>query len=169
MSDYSKNEKLLFYNERKVNSGKAWLLFMFLGWSYGSLGKIGKQIFYYLTIGGLGLWTLYVLFTLNGKIKGYNRNVAKEVGLDEEDITMLGLSESDPMIISYKALFIIGGMMLVLCLIFIPIFDIAFYMVLQLTSSYLVTTGVFYLLSACFLCLLCYICYQLLTDFVFKK
>ena len=95
MSDYSKNERLFFYNERKVNSGKAWLLFMFLGWSYGSLGRMGKQIFYYLTIGGFGLWTLYVLFTLSGKIKGYNRNVAKEVGLDDEDITMLGLSESD--------------------------------------------------------------------------
>jgi hypothetical protein len=40
---------------------------------------------------------------------------------------------------------------LALGMFFLPIgFDIAFYMVLQLTSSYLATTGVFYLLSACF-------------------
>ena len=31
---------------------------------YGSLGSMVKQIFYYLTLGGLGLWTLYRLFTL---------------------------------------------------------------------------------------------------------
>lgn len=40
---------------------------------------------------------------------------------------------------------------LALGMFFLPIgFDIAFYMVLKLTSSYLVTTGIFYLLSACF-------------------
>ncbi len=40
---------------------------------------------------------------------------------------------------------------LALGMFFLPIgFDIAFYMVLKLTSSYLATTGIFYLLSACF-------------------
>lgn len=92
MSDYNKNEKLNFYNERKIESGKAWVLFLFLGWSYGSMGQMGKQIFFYLTLGGLGLWTLYVLLTLSGKIKKFNRNIAKQVGLNEEDIAMLGLN-----------------------------------------------------------------------------
>ena len=92
MSNYSKNEKLSFYNGRKVDSGKMWILFLLLGWSYGSMGQMGKQIFFYLTLGGLGFWTLYVLFTLNGKIKKFNKNVAKQVGLNEEDISMLGLN-----------------------------------------------------------------------------
>lgn len=91
MNDYSKNEKLSFYNERKLESSKTWLLFLLLGWYYGSIGQIGKQILFYLTLGGLGIWTLYVLFTLNGNIKKYNKNIAKQVGLNEEDILMLGL------------------------------------------------------------------------------
>jgi hypothetical protein len=91
MSDYNKNEKLSFYNERKLESGKMWILFLFLGWSYGSMGQMGKQIFFYLTLGGFGLWMLYVLFTLSSKVKKFNKNVARQVGLNEEDIAMLGL------------------------------------------------------------------------------
>lgn len=92
MNDYNKNEKLSFYNERKLESGRMWILFLFLGWSYGSMGQMSKQIFFYLTLGGLGLWTLYVLFTLSDKIKKHNKNIARQVGLNEEDILMLGLN-----------------------------------------------------------------------------
>ena len=87
----SNTENLLIYNSRKISSGTIWILFLFLGWSYGSLGSMVKQIFYYLTLGGLGLWTLYRLFTLNGAIKKYNRNIATEIGLSAEDILKLGL------------------------------------------------------------------------------
>ena len=88
--DYSKNEKLSFYNQSKMDASKAWLLFLLLGWSYGSMGQMGKQILYYVTIGGLGIWAIYLLFTLNGKIKKHNRSVAVRVGLDEKDMSMLG-------------------------------------------------------------------------------
>ena len=50
-----------------------------------------KQVIYYLTFGGFGIWTIYRLLTLNGKIKNYNRNIAKESGLSEEDMIKLGL------------------------------------------------------------------------------
>jgi len=92
MNTYSREEKLRFYNERKLNTTNVWLLFIFLGWSYGNMGQIGKQIFFYLTLGGLGLWTIYVLFTLKNKMLRYNLNVAREVGLEQSDIQMLGLS-----------------------------------------------------------------------------
>jgi hypothetical protein len=59
--------------KEKINPTKLWLLFLFLGWSYGSIGQPIKQLFFYLTFGGLGLWTLYVLFTLNGKIRRFNQ------------------------------------------------------------------------------------------------
>jgi hypothetical protein len=88
---YTKNESLNFYNERKVDKTKMWLLFLFAGWSYGSLGQTAKQVFFYLTLGGLGLWTLYVLFTLSGKITKHNRKIATDLGLDEKDMVMLGL------------------------------------------------------------------------------
>ena len=84
-------QNLLIYNSRKQSSGTIWLLFLFLGWSYGSLGSMVKQVFYYLTLGGLGLWALYRLFTLNGAIKKYNRKIAVEIGLSDENILKLGL------------------------------------------------------------------------------
>ena len=87
----SNTENLLIYNSRKASSATMWILFLFLGWSYGSLGSMVKQIFYYLTLGGLGLWALYRLFTLNGAIKKYNRKIATEIGLSAEDILKLGL------------------------------------------------------------------------------
>ena len=84
-------QSLMIYNSRKKDSSTMWLLFLFLGWSYGSLGKIGLQILFYLTLGGLGIWTIVRLFTLNGAIKDYNRSVAIEVGLTADDILKLGL------------------------------------------------------------------------------
>ena len=45
--------KLLLYESRKANTGTIWLLFLFLGWSYGSLDKIALQILFYFTFGGI--------------------------------------------------------------------------------------------------------------------
>ena len=83
--------KIMIYQNRKANPTTVWLLFFFLGWSYGSLGKVGLQILYYITLGGLGVWTLIRLFTLSGAIKEYNRNVATEIGLSDEEKTSLGV------------------------------------------------------------------------------
>ena len=55
------------------------------------MDKIGKQIFFYLTAGGCGLWTLYVLFTLNKKIKEYNKRMALQCGFEVTDLTKYGL------------------------------------------------------------------------------
>jgi hypothetical protein len=83
--------KLLAYNQRSVKKSTIWLLFLFLGWSYGSMDKIGTQILYYLTLGGVGFWTLYRLFTLNGAIKEYNKKIAAEIGMDNQEMATLGL------------------------------------------------------------------------------
>jgi hypothetical protein len=83
--------ELTAYNNQKEDSTKVWILFLLLGWSYGSLGKIGTQILYYLTFGGLGVWCLIRLFTLNGDINKYNREVAMRVGFDHDEITAVGL------------------------------------------------------------------------------
>ena len=65
-------DKFQIYQERKYNTTTAWLLFPLLGWSYGSMNRMAKQIFFYITLGGLGLWTIYRLFTFNGVMKMYN-------------------------------------------------------------------------------------------------
>jgi len=84
-------DKLQLYQIRSVKSASTWILFLLFGWSYGSLGKMVKQIFYYLTLGGLGLWTLYRLFTLNSAIKKYNKQLAVELGFDNNELINLGL------------------------------------------------------------------------------
>jgi hypothetical protein len=84
-------EKIYFYNERKAEKTTIWLLFLFFGWSYGSLGKGWLQFLFYITLGGFGIWTLIRLFTLNKAIKKYNYKIANEVGLNKEEIISLGL------------------------------------------------------------------------------
>jgi len=84
-------EIIHYYNERKVNAGTVWVLFLLLGWSYGSLGKIGIQILFYLTLGGFGFWAFIRLFTLSSAIKSYNRKIAAEVGLTTDEMRLMGL------------------------------------------------------------------------------
>ena len=83
--------KLLAYESLKANTGTIWLIFLFLGWSYGSLDKIGFQILYYITFGGIGIWAFVRLFTLSGAIKDYNRRIAGQVGLDHQEMATLNL------------------------------------------------------------------------------
>lgn len=78
-----KIEQLMQAQNETLNRGTAWLLFLFLGWSYGSMGKIGTQILYYLTLGGLGVWMLIRLFTLNSSINDYNNKIYMKYGLND--------------------------------------------------------------------------------------
>lgn len=84
-------ENQLLFNSRKLSKSKAWLLFLFFGFHYGLTEQIGKQIAFYLTFGGCGLWTLYLFFTLNGKVKRYNRKLALELGMSSESMIKNGL------------------------------------------------------------------------------
>jgi hypothetical protein len=81
MSD--KTEKLLMAQQELVKPSTIWLLFLFLGWSYGSMGKVGMQILFYLTLGGFFIWTFVRLFTLSSAIKEYNNRVYLKVGLND--------------------------------------------------------------------------------------
>lgn len=83
--------KLLAYESRKANPTNIWLLFIFLGWSYGSLDKVGLQILFYITLGGLGVWTIIRLFTLNDAIKSYNRKIALQLGFNQDELYTLNL------------------------------------------------------------------------------
>lgn len=79
------------YNHRKLDSTKIWMTFLFLGWSYGSMGQGFKQFLFYITLGGFGLWTLWRLFTLSSSIRAKNRKIAIACGLTEEELKRLGL------------------------------------------------------------------------------
>lgn len=84
-------DKQFAYTQRKLNATTIWLLFLLLGWSYGSMGKIGIQILYYITLGGFGIWTLIRLFTLQGAIRRYNATVAKELKFSKDEMVNMGL------------------------------------------------------------------------------
>lgn len=83
--------KMRAYQNDACDITTTWLLFLFFGWSYGSMGRTGLQMLYYITCGGFGLWTLIRLFTLNDAIKEYNRGVAARVGMDNQEMAALGL------------------------------------------------------------------------------
>ena len=85
-------ENLLLVQNELANKSTIWLLFLLLGWSYGSLGKIGLQLLFYITFGGFGIWTLIRLFTLNCAINKYNTDVAKRHNLSIEDAQKLGIN-----------------------------------------------------------------------------
>lgn len=84
-------DKQFAYTQRKLNSATIWVLFLLLGWSYGSMGKIGIQILYYITLGGFGIWTLIRLFTLQGAIRRYNATVAKDLKFSKDEMVNMGL------------------------------------------------------------------------------
>ena len=84
-------DKQFIYTQRKSNSTVIWILFLLLGWSYGSLDKVGIQILYYITLGGLGIWAIIRLFTLNKAIRKYNAAIAKDLGFSTDDMSQMGL------------------------------------------------------------------------------
>jgi hypothetical protein len=79
------------FNAQKADRTQIWLLFVIVGWSYGSMGSMSKQLFYYLTFGGFGVWTIYRLFTLDKEIKKYNIKLARNCGMSTQDIIKIGL------------------------------------------------------------------------------
>lgn len=83
--------KQFIFNSRKLEKTNILLLHFFLGWSYGSMDQMGKQVLFYLTGGGCGFWWVYRLFTIGTAVKEYNRNIAIQIGLTNEEMLQLGL------------------------------------------------------------------------------
>jgi len=55
------------------------------------MDKVGKQVLFYVTFGGLGFWALIRLFTLNGAIKEYNRKKGILANLSSKQMIAMGL------------------------------------------------------------------------------
>ena len=71
------------FERKKKSVGMAYFfLLICLGMPYGYLGCWGMQWVYWFTGAGCGLWFFYLLFTLAGKVKDYNRDVAVGVMRD---------------------------------------------------------------------------------------
>lgn len=68
------------YLQLKLKStGKAYVYFFFLGAHYVYLGKLIIQLLFWMTLGGLGIWLLFDLFTLSAKVKSYNDRILLKI------------------------------------------------------------------------------------------
>jgi TM2 domain-containing membrane protein YozV len=68
------------YLQSKIKStGTAYLFWFFFGAHYAYLGKLGIQILYWITLGGLGIWALIDLFTMSGKVNNYNADIFQQI------------------------------------------------------------------------------------------
>lgn len=71
-------EKYLLTQELKTKS-YGYLFLIFLGAHYAYLGNWGKQILYWMTLGGLGIWMLIDLFSMTKIINNHNRPILKQI------------------------------------------------------------------------------------------
>lgn len=70
------------YRRKKKSVGLAYLLWFVIGLHYIYLGKIGWQIFYWLTLGGFLIWCFIDLFRIPGMVNNYNKDIAIDVFRD---------------------------------------------------------------------------------------
>ena len=62
-----------FYLKSQIKStGTAYLLLFFFGFHYIYMNRLVLQILYWITIGGLGVWTIIDLVTLSNRISTHN-------------------------------------------------------------------------------------------------
>ena len=54
------------------------------GTHYAYLGKWGLQILFWITLGGLGIWAFFDLFTMSGKVARYNANIFRQINAIEK-------------------------------------------------------------------------------------
>jgi hypothetical protein len=66
------------YSRRRKKLLIAYLLFL-LGWHYLYLGKLGLQVAFLITLGGLFLWGLVDLFRLPGMVARINEGIVREL------------------------------------------------------------------------------------------
>ncbi|MEM9423879.1 MAG: hypothetical protein AAF975_03705 [Spirochaetota bacterium] len=77
LSAQAQNDFITAYRAQSKSLGLAYcLLLLLFGLQYAYIGKWGKQILYWLTAAGAGIWGIVLLFTLPKVIGEYNRDLA---------------------------------------------------------------------------------------------
>ena len=70
--------KMELMKELKKTS-TAYILLFFLGAHHIYMGSVVKQIAYWLTCGGLGIWMIYDLTTLGKKVREHNESIYDQI------------------------------------------------------------------------------------------
>ena len=71
-------QKQLLYESKKKSTGLAYVFFLLLGCHYAYLGDWGKQLLFWITGGGLGIWVLIDLFRMSSLVREHNTRVMLE-------------------------------------------------------------------------------------------
>jgi hypothetical protein len=85
LKDMPAQAKVMFLNE--YNSSRRSVLVAYLlhflpapfSFTYGYLGKWGKQIAYWFTVGGFGVWWLANVFRIPGLVKRHNNELSEKI------------------------------------------------------------------------------------------
>ena len=86
------------------STGMAYLLFFLLfGTHYAYQGKWGLQIAFWLTFGGLGIWSLIDMFRIPGMIKKYNATIFDKIDVIEREEKEESRSHQMAMVAAAKA------------------------------------------------------------------
>ena len=67
------------YRRKAKSVGVAYVLWFVIGLHYIYLGKLGWQLFYWVTLGGFLIWTFIDLFRIPGLVKDHNQDAAIDV------------------------------------------------------------------------------------------
>jgi len=73
-----------FSSQSKENT-MAYITWFALGAHYAYLGDWGKQVLYWITGGGLGIWALIDLFNMEDLVREKNREIAREIAMEVEN------------------------------------------------------------------------------------
>ena len=111
-------QKITLVKPQLRTKWQVWMSFLFFGWSYGSFGKLGVQILWYvvplitafgfyefdetkqftvftsMAVVGFGVWIgwgIARILTLNKAIRQYNKTIANFYGLTNDERRVLGI------------------------------------------------------------------------------
>lgn len=79
MSATNQDAFLEEYQRQAKGTGMAYLFLLLFGLHYGYLGRWGKQVLFWCTFAGLGIWWFIDVFRLPGIVRDYNKDVATNV------------------------------------------------------------------------------------------
>ena len=79
------NADAIYLQSKMKSTGKAYIFFIFLGMHYLYLGKIGTQILFWITGGGLLIWAVIDLFRMSSIVDSHNKEILKELRVIEEN------------------------------------------------------------------------------------
>ena len=85
--NWTREQEDIFVNRFRSQAKEAtmaYITWFALGAHYAYLGDWGKQVLYWITAGGLGIWALVDLFNMEDLVRSKNREIALRIAQEVE-------------------------------------------------------------------------------------